>query len=291
MLEVYRLTSRVRMCAVPAPRPAFSALLAADFQRRQPASLHPPNSLPLRRPLANGLDTYTRRSKLCSPAFAERGPRSAPILRGSRREQRLGIFRGTPAVGAFAAGTADTRHYAASNPFRMRTCANDHPARSVGESHLQDELSPVNRVIPSDEPERGNSLRISIYPNSAAKSCTFCTYAKRGGGVRAWGRLKARFSPPVGDSIAKAYASRASNSRRICTSEIIGLKPPLESTLAKMTIRPGLPAKVTYRMSFRRSKRSSRATNRSEGTLLETAGEVLTPVTVGGVLTPVKEQR
>ena len=266
MLEVCPLTPRVRMCAVSAPRTAFSALLAADLQRRQPTSLHARNSLSLRRPLAIRLDPYTRRNKPCSPAFAERGPRPAPILRGSGREQRRGIFRGTPAVGAFAAGTADTQHCAASNSFRMRTYANDHPTRSAGESHPQDELSPGNRVIPSDEPERGNSLRISIYLNSAAKSRRFCTSEN---------------DHPTRMGIPSDERERE-NSLRICTCEIVELKPPLESTLPKMTIRPGLPAKVTYRMSFRRSTEPSRATNQSEGTLLETAG---------GVLRPVKEQR
>jgi len=31
----------------------------------------------------------------------------------------------------------------------------EHPARSSGESHLQDELSPVNKVIHRDKLERG----------------------------------------------------------------------------------------------------------------------------------------
>jgi len=41
------------------------------------------------------------------------------------------------------------------------------PTRSSGESHQQDELSPVNKVVPSDEPERG------ISPEPLPDRCQF----------------------------------------------------------------------------------------------------------------------
>jgi hypothetical protein len=193
-------------------------------------------------------------SDLCSPALAERGRRSPPILRGSGREQRLGIFRGAPALCAFSAKTANTRHHAASNSFGMRTY------ERIGRGYPP--------LLPSSLLTRAaNICRINTCANEEANPRTFCTCTERRGGVGARSPLETAFSLP-GRAPNRGRASRrradrrrATNSSRICTCETIGLEPPVESTLAKKRGWAGV-------------------------LVLAAASEILMPVTPGGVLTP-----
>lgn len=146
------------------------------------------------------------RQRPCSPAFA-------------LSQQRLGIFSGGNPEFAETAINKSTPPYAANNTFRMGTY------KKIG----------VGVASPSlRENFRSNTKQCTIntYAKHTAKFPRMCTYEKnRVGGHSSLIVFPTLSAQEVG--APQADATSAVKFSRICSCKIIGVKPPLESTLAE----------------------------------------------------------
>lgn len=146
------------------------------------------------------------RQRPCSPAFA-------------LSQQRLGIFSGGNPEFAETAINKSTPPYAANNTSRM--CTYEKIGVGVASpSLLENSRSNTKQCI------------IITYAKPTAKYHRICTYEKNGGG----GTLSPMaFPTPSGEGAGTVHACAAPilNPSRIRSYKIIGVKPPLESTLAE----------------------------------------------------------